>query len=368
MTITPSPTPDSSCTWGEFCPALIDLRIDSQGNPPLDQMKRTAPSHHSRLRTGLLPAALLLASPSSHAADRFWITPTGGSFTDPANWSTTSGGAAGATIPGAADVAIFDSNATYRVFASVGLNATNTSLNLRSGTVTLDLNDIGTYTLTDSGAVTLDSDFIFREGNLEVDTNGDIISVGSSLRVTVNGHIGSGTFKPKMNVGDPGGASVTVDNNGRIDLVDLTLGHVSGWGGSMTLTGPLAILTVDSSTGVGSSEDGTLQVLGGASLTAGTFFTVGGFEGVAGDVTVSGAGSEVIGSGNMDIGCQGTASLTIAAGGLVISGTDAKLGDLASSTGVALITGRAGMWGTSSTSVILGRGPLQSRMAERFRA
>jgi hypothetical protein len=45
------------------------------------------------------------------AADRFWVGPAGGAFNGASNWSTASGGAGGASVPGANDRAIFDGGA-----------------------------------------------------------------------------------------------------------------------------------------------------------------------------------------------------------------------------------------------------------------
>lgn len=43
-------------------------------------------------------------------ADRYWVSASAGNWTDTANWSTTSGGSGGASVPGASDSVIFDSN------------------------------------------------------------------------------------------------------------------------------------------------------------------------------------------------------------------------------------------------------------------
>lgn len=40
-------------------------------------------------------------------ADRYWVA-AASNWNDTANWSTTSGGSGGASIPGSSDVAIFD--------------------------------------------------------------------------------------------------------------------------------------------------------------------------------------------------------------------------------------------------------------------
>src|SRR5688572_29928063 len=40
---------------------------------------------------------------SAHSADRYWISPTQSNWDNTANWSTSSGGASGASVPGASD-------------------------------------------------------------------------------------------------------------------------------------------------------------------------------------------------------------------------------------------------------------------------
>jgi len=43
-------------------------------------------------------------------ANRYWINLSGGAWNVPANWSTTSGGSGGASVPTATDDVYFDSN------------------------------------------------------------------------------------------------------------------------------------------------------------------------------------------------------------------------------------------------------------------
>lgn len=46
----------------------------------------------------------------TYGANRFWVSSIAGNWNNAANWSTTSGGAGGASVPGASDIAIFDGN------------------------------------------------------------------------------------------------------------------------------------------------------------------------------------------------------------------------------------------------------------------
>lgn len=51
---------------------------------------------------------LTLISTNLFSANRFWVSVANSNWNNTANWSTTSGGAGGASVPGAADIAIFD--------------------------------------------------------------------------------------------------------------------------------------------------------------------------------------------------------------------------------------------------------------------
>jgi hypothetical protein len=86
-------------------------------------------------------------------ATRYWVT-TGttvgiGNWSNTQNWSATSGGAAGASAPGAADTAIFNSNSGFgpaTVDSNVTiqtLTMTNSTINLNFGTNTISLNSTG---------------------------------------------------------------------------------------------------------------------------------------------------------------------------------------------------------------------------------
>lgn len=70
-------------------------------------------------------------------ANRYWVGGTGTwDASSTANWSTTSGGASGASVPTAADVAIFDQAATYTVTFSGTGSRTALAITNTAGTVT----------------------------------------------------------------------------------------------------------------------------------------------------------------------------------------------------------------------------------------
>ena len=70
----------------------------------------------------------MAAAVPASAAPRFWVNGAGGEFNDSANWSTTSGGAGGASVPGVGDNALLDRP---------------------SGTISFTVNPSGTVTFTD---------------------------------------------------------------------------------------------------------------------------------------------------------------------------------------------------------------------------
>ena len=68
-------------------------------------------------------------------ADRYWIGGTGSWTTaNTANWSATSGGAGGASVPTSADNVFFSLVATYTVTLTAGILCRN--LTVTAGTVT----------------------------------------------------------------------------------------------------------------------------------------------------------------------------------------------------------------------------------------
>jgi len=84
------------------------------------------------LAIGLALALLAGLAPRAEAANRYWIATSGANWNNTANWSATSGGTGGASVPGNNDVAFFDGaggangdcniNATVNVGGSGGLN------------------------------------------------------------------------------------------------------------------------------------------------------------------------------------------------------------------------------------------------------
>lgn len=100
-------------------------------------------------------------------AARYWVTGGTGNTNSTTNWSTTSGGASGASVPGSSDDAIFDANSGT---GTVTINATLSVLNFDS------TNFGGTFA-----------------GASQITMNGGTLIWGSSVTVNWTGNISCGT-------------------------------------------------------------------------------------------------------------------------------------------------------------------------------
>lgn len=93
---------------------------------------------------------LLIVFAQARAANRFWVAASPGNWNNSANWSATSGGAPNASIPGAADAAIFDNN---------GLGNCTLDINVAVASITVNGAYAGTLvqgnnTITTTGVMT----------------------------------------------------------------------------------------------------------------------------------------------------------------------------------------------------------------------
>ena len=312
-----------------------------------------------------LAVALALAPSLTHAADRFWIDGLGGPFATTTNWSATDGGAGGASVPGVADIANFTLNNTYTVnFASA---VTNTDLDVENGNITFDLGGF-TYSLTSGNGISIGNvagqtgRLTVREGVLGVDTNGDSVTIGALagstgfLTVTTDGQLGTVALRPDIFVGSivnsSGTGTLTVNDNGRVDGGGLTVGSVGGSTGTATITGPNAVVSLNSSATIGFMGTGTLTVSNGGTLSNSQTSTLGSSLGADGTVTVTGIGSSWTMGFTLIIGNSGDGALTISSGGLVDTPNTVVLGSSATGFGTATVTGANSRWSLLSAQTI----------------
>ena len=136
----------------------------------------------------LLLALNFLLFVSSHAASRYWIASSTANWNDAANWSTSSGGSGGASVPGTSDDVYFNSakNGNCTIDANVSINGM----------------DIGGYT----GTITNTTySFTVSANNYYTQSSG-----------TFNGGSGTLTFNSRLSMtgGTFNSGSGTVDING----------------------------------------------------------------------------------------------------------------------------------------------------------
>ena len=110
-------------------------------------------------------------------ANRYWVTGFSNDWSDTSNWSTTSGGIGGSSVPGSSDDAIFDSNsANHSCTLDQNVNVNSWTYSSYSGTVDCVTFDVttagnfggrtGTYLYMGTGTFTIGGDFGGRDNRL----------------------------------------------------------------------------------------------------------------------------------------------------------------------------------------------------------
>jgi len=183
-------------------------------------------------------------------ANRFWVGGAGTwDTTSTANWSTTTGGAAGASAPGAADIAIFDANSGNGYTVTLG-------------------SSVEVIRVTASTAVNWTLDFV----NFKITVNGNNGLVFRSAAIeylgtpvidfTYAGSTGTRSITPgTLSVSNPPAVNITAGS----DIISLTSGG-SGRFGSINFTGFSGTLV----TGVSSATSffGNFLISSGMTLSA----------------------------------------------------------------------------------------------------
>jgi hypothetical protein len=199
-------------------------------------------------------------------ADRYWVGGTG-NWSDTAKWSTTSGGAGGASVPGSTDDVYFDANSSAGAF-TVSIESTSRSCNNfiasgLSGTMTfagsaLSFNVTGSvFSLPATNFfLAMSSQLTFSGSAKTVDFNGNVVTNGTvafNSNVTLLSAFTS-TFQAAIQGGtlDLNGFTYTCRN-----LVVSTSGSktVVYNGGSIVLTGSNVITIFDFTAGTLSFTD-----------------------------------------------------------------------------------------------------------------
>lgn len=136
-----------------------------------------------KARMALFLSLALVISTSAMAAARYWVGPVvGGNWNTTSNWSATSGGAAGATVPVSTDDVYLDRSTTGS--CTLVANVTVNALYLTGFTSIIN---IGTNTLTINSAANLITGAISGTGSLTFNNTSTITFQGTTFSVTITG-------------------------------------------------------------------------------------------------------------------------------------------------------------------------------------
>jgi len=151
----------------------------------------------SRASRLLLIAILFVFSDQVQAA-RYWVAATTSNWNNPANWSTTSGGTGGASVPGAADAVTFDLNGRGSCTVDVAVNIQKITVSFGyTGTITQGANPFSTLSTASfsSGTFAGGSANITFGGNFTL-SGGTFTSTTGILEFDGNSAFTGGTFRP----------------------------------------------------------------------------------------------------------------------------------------------------------------------------
>ncbi|HEV8292990.1 MAG TPA: hypothetical protein VGP94_13740 [Tepidisphaeraceae bacterium] len=381
-----------------------------------------------RARILALGASVILAAffwpRSTHAVTRSWTNPAGGNFNLNTNWS-------GSTVPGAADTALFDTGTAspYTVTFSAA-STLNDRLIIGRDNVTFDLST-HSYTLTNGvlpgvtvgeiptdhgtfhlihGSISDENTLIGRDlgstgsvtisniggrleddglpiigsagaGQLRIDTNGLFRSNGgiiaatatSTSSVTVTDPGSSWICYGTLNIGQLGNATLTVQNGGSVQGVNIVF--VRGASSSMTITGANSFLSANT-LNVGPSGAGAMTIGSGGYANITTDVLIGGTANINGGGTLRTARLDVSGtfdaastgivsiddspalgtSAGMGIGVAHSGSMFVHGGGDVTYSGAVYIAERAGAAGSLQVSGAGSTWFNSSFLDIGSRG------------
>lgn len=203
-----------------------------------------------------------------------------------------------------------------------GSNWTNT------GELVVGNNGQGALNIADEGAVSNGQGVIAYQ-------------TGSTGDATVSGAGSSWTNTGALYVGYNGDATLTIENGGTVDSDQGIVGNSAGSTGGVTVTGTGSSWTNSGALAVGFSGAGTLDIEDGGTLSFTTNGAIGDGTGSSGTVTVTGAGSNLTGAGDLAIGYNGSGTLTLSDGG-TLSADIVSLGERTGSTGTLNIGAATG--------------------------
>jgi T5SS/PEP-CTERM-associated repeat protein len=302
-------------------------------------------------------AAWLLADPTHSAADSLWDNVNGGVFNVASNWFggvpgffdvarfeiTNSNVFQREYIvdftnnPTNDQLVVEDDGVTFNLFETQIATAHNYTL--RNQFVAAALGTVpgrsGDLTVT-GGTLTLP----FANGSDHADLEiAPVANASGSLTVRSGGLVAG---SPDVLVGLNGTGTLDILNGGDVIADQTWVGFNSGSTGTATITGNDTSLLAERLS-VGNQGHGTLSIMSGGQVHD-TFALIGDDIGT-GEVTVSGSGSQWVNSDSLVVGYRGTGTLSITGGGQVRSNRFASLGELdGAGTNTVTVDGANSQW------------------------
>ena len=160
---------------------------------------------------------------------------------------------------------------------------------------------------------------------------------GGMGAITVTGSKSALTSSGSFTVGDAGLGGLTIDGGGTASAASMLIASTAGAdGSSVDVSGAGSNLTVTGLLEEAGAGTASMQISGGATVTAGSFD--GGLSAAAvADISVSGTGSELIVTGSMTVGDDGVGVLSISNGASVQVQT-LTIGNQTDSSGALIVT------------------------------
>lgn len=147
-------------------------------------------------------------------SQRYWVATTSSNWNNTANWSTTSGGAGGASVPGSGETAVFNSGGTGNCTLDMAPTIGALTIGGYTGTINLSGNNL---TISGSSASTFSS--------------GTINNTGATAAVVLSTVSGTATFN---------GTAVSANISGTAGSVEFSGG--STFSGTVSLSAPIILL------------------------------------------------------------------------------------------------------------------------------
>lgn len=250
----------------------------------------------------------IFMSSLSFSANRYWVGSGLGNWNNTANWSTTTGGLQGASVPGVFDVVVFDGSNVSNCTIDANVNVIGFSISaLYIGTINVNIGV--TITIAASGFSQLGGTFVGNNGNITV--NGAFVLNGGAFTST------SGTLQISSGYTYLGGTFN--HNNGTVSFstTQTISGNVTFYNILFVAGG--GVYTIAAGTTISSINN--VSISGGASCTINT-----GVVEILGNLTLNSSSNNTVNGGTAIFLFDGSGAQNITSAlGIINVGTNERM-------------------------------------------